>query len=181
MGKDYELVRSAAAEDDVKTMKIKIVDEKNPVTELDISCTCDGDEYATCQDCEAKNANSTKISKSEAVLRKRFKSEDNESDLKTSSYDVDRGGWIERDPETTQTFKRKDQVSVDYGTICINIDYYRPPVCSLSAGPVTTLPGLTSSAERRLGSFTSGSCRMNQTIFSILQTIQRFAAVRIAL
>ena len=94
MGKDYELVRSAAAEDDVKTMKIKIVDEKNPVTELDISCTCDGDEYATCQDCEAKNANSTKISKGEAVLRKRFKSEDNEADLKTSSYDVDRGAGL---------------------------------------------------------------------------------------
>ena len=109
MGKDYELVRSQTAEDDEKTMYMKIVDEKHPVTDPNISCN--GDD--TCND---EPSNITKISESEAVLRKRFKSEENEADLMTSSYDLDRGGWIERDPETTQTFKRKDQVKKEKKT-----------------------------------------------------------------
>ena len=110
MGKDYEMVRKTITvkEDDLNKMSIKIVDEKNPVTESPgISCTCDNDHY--CQDCEEKHTMT--ISDGKAVLRKRFKSDDNIEELKTSSYDVDTGGWIERDPETTQTFKRKEQVS----------------------------------------------------------------------
>ena len=33
-----------------------------------------------------------------------------DEDLKTSQYDVSQGGWVEKDPETTQSFKRRQQV-----------------------------------------------------------------------
>lgn len=32
-----------------------------------------------------------------------------DEDLKTSQYDVSPGGWVEKDPETTQSFKRRQQ------------------------------------------------------------------------
>jgi len=32
-----------------------------------------------------------------------------DEDLKTSQYDVSQGGWVEKDPETTQSFKRRQQ------------------------------------------------------------------------
>ena len=38
-----------------------------------------------------------KISECEAVLRNIFKASETNDELKTSSFDVDRGGWIERD------------------------------------------------------------------------------------
>ena len=46
------------------------------------------------------------------MLRNRFKVDENNDELKTSTFDVDKGGWIEQDPETTQTFKRKEQVRI---------------------------------------------------------------------
>ena len=124
---NYELVGNAMVEEDnVNQIYMKIVDE----TLANISCTCDSDD--TCEDCEEKPAHTVKISDGEAVLRKRFKSDDNNDELKTSSYDVDRGGWIERDPETTQTFKRKEQVSIKLmkASVLTNIHHFRLQVCS---------------------------------------------------
>ena len=51
------------------------------------------------------------IGEGEAVIRKRFRSDkENTETLRTSDFDEQEGGWIERDPETTQTFQRKQQV-----------------------------------------------------------------------
>ena len=33
-----------------------------------------------------------------------------EEELKTSQYETSQGGWVEKDPETTQSFKRRQQV-----------------------------------------------------------------------
>ena len=33
-----------------------------------------------------------------------------EEDLKTSQFEESQGGWVETDPETTQSFKRRQQV-----------------------------------------------------------------------
>jgi len=109
MGKDYELVRNTGTdEDNMENIYMKIVDEKQPVIGKDISkCDCDNN----CDDCEEKPMNSTEISEGEAVLRNRFKGDDTPDALKTSAYDVDKGGWVERDPETTQIFRRKEQAT----------------------------------------------------------------------
>ena len=97
--------------------RVKIINERLVETSLtSLSCTCGYQPWA-CQACDFQN--STELSEREAVIRKRFKSSslsDQESDrndsddsLKTSDYDP-HNGWLERDPETTQTFKRKQQV-----------------------------------------------------------------------
>ena len=97
--------------------RVKIINETLVETSLtSLSCTCGYQPWA-CQACDFQN--STELSEREAVIRKRFKSSsisDQESDrndsddsLKTSDYDP-HNGWLERDPETTQTFKRKQQV-----------------------------------------------------------------------
>ena len=97
--------------------RVKIINERLVETSLtSLSCTCGYQPWA-CQACDFQN--STELSEREAVIRKRFKSSsisDQESDrndsddsLKTSDYDP-QNGWLERDPETTQTFKRKQQV-----------------------------------------------------------------------
>ena len=97
--------------------RVKIINERLVETSLtSLSCTCGYQPWA-CQACDFQN--STELSEREVVIRKRFKSSsisDQESDrndsddsLKTSDYDP-HNGWLERDPETTQTFKRKQQV-----------------------------------------------------------------------
>ena len=111
MGKDYELVSSTVIEEEsMEKIYMKIIDEKHPVIESRQSFMCDS--WDICEDCEEKPINTIKISEGEAVLRNRFKVDEANDELKTSSFDVDRGGWIERDPETTQTFKRKEQVRI---------------------------------------------------------------------
>ena len=112
MGKDYELVSSTVIEEEnMKKIYMKIIGEKHPVIESKHPYKCDCG--VSCEDCEEKPINTIKISEGEAVLRNRFKADENNDELKTSSFDVDRGGWIERDPETTQIFKRKEQVKIN--------------------------------------------------------------------
>ena len=108
MGKDYELVRNVPHDDEnMENIYMKIIDEKTSVIEKDISeCDCDD---SSCDDCLNKSVRNPKSSE-DAVLRNRFKGDKSNDALKTSSFDVDRGGWVERDPETTQTFRRKEQV-----------------------------------------------------------------------
>jgi hypothetical protein len=109
MGKDYEFVSSTVTEaENMEKIYMKIVDEKHPVIARNMSSNCDCED--SCEDCEG--INTIKISEGEAVLRNRFKVDETNDELKTSSFDVDSGGWIERDPETTQTFKRKEQVRI---------------------------------------------------------------------
>ena len=111
MGKDYELVSSTVIdEENMEQIYMKIIDEKHPVIERNLSSNCACEDI--CEDCEEKPINIIKISEGEAVLRNRFKVDETNDELKTSSFDVDKGGWIERDPETTQTFKRKEQVRI---------------------------------------------------------------------
>ena len=111
MGKDYELVSSTVIEEEtMEKIYMKIIDEKHPVIESKQSCDCDcGD---NCADCEEKPVKTIQVNEGEAVLRNRFKGDESNAELKTSRYDVDNGGWIERDPETTQIFKRKEQVRI---------------------------------------------------------------------
>ena len=106
--------------------KVKIIDETS------LTCTCDHQPWA-CQACDFEGwvgqggqgaAAEQVLSEREAVIRKRFKKTqaeeqgrlqeqeerlENEEDLKTSNFDP-KNGWLERDPETTQTFKRSIQV-----------------------------------------------------------------------
>ena len=100
-----------------KSAKVKIVNEHSVETSL--TCTCEFQPWA-CQACDFEGFSSS-ITEKEAVIRKRFrtnnssednddgKDDDDEDNLKTSDYDPN-NGWLERDPETTQTFKRKQQV-----------------------------------------------------------------------
>ena len=90
------------------------------IVETSLMCTCDYQPWA-CQSCDFDGWVGQRITDREAVIRKRFRKnhssdEDDEADqmgpdeqLKTSDYDPD-NAWLERDPETTQTFKRKQQV-----------------------------------------------------------------------
>ena len=111
--------------------KVKIIDETS------LTCTCDHQPWA-CQACDFEGwvgqggqggqgaAAEQVLSEREAVIRKRFKKTqaeeqgrlqeqeerlENEEDLKTSNFDP-KNGWLERDPETTQTFKRSIQVEL---------------------------------------------------------------------
>ena len=103
-----------SSEGEKHSARVKIINER--LVETSLTCTCGYQPWA-CQACDFQN--STELSEREAVIRKRFKSSsisDQESDrndsddsLKTSDYDP-HNGWLERDPETTQTFKRKQQV-----------------------------------------------------------------------
>ena len=94
----------------MENIYMKIIDEKHPVIERKQSYDCDcGD---SCEDCEVKPKNIIKICEGEAMLRNRFKGDENNDELKTSSFEVDRGGWIERGPETTQIFKIEEQVKL---------------------------------------------------------------------
>jgi len=91
---------------------LKIVNETIPIQESSLTCTCDSQPFV-CQACDfTVNDVMNNIGEREAVIRKRFKT-DKESfeTLRTSGYDELGQGWIERDPETTQTFKRKTQAT----------------------------------------------------------------------
>jgi len=108
MGKDYELVRNVLHEDDnMESIHMKIIDEKTSVIEkCMIECDCEG----TCENCEKRSPTAPESDK-EVVLRNRFKGDESPEALKTSSYDTARGGWVERDPETTQIFRRREQAA----------------------------------------------------------------------
>ena len=110
---------SSGARTEDSGSKLKIIDETS------LSCTCDHQPWA-CQACDFEGWEAaTALTEREAVIRKRFKKtlgetegraqelegsrEENEEDLKTSDFDPN-NGWLERDPETTQTFKRTVQV-----------------------------------------------------------------------
>ena len=108
--------------------QVKIVNERIAVRESSLSCTCDSQPFV-CEACDFTVSDALgqreavsdtlgqrevvidTLSQREAVIRQRFRT-DKESleSLKTSAYDALGQGWIERDPETTQTFKRKQQV-----------------------------------------------------------------------
>ena len=104
MGKDYELVSNVPHEDDnMENIYMKIIDEKTSVIE---KCDCEGN---NCDNCEQRSSTAPEVDK-EVVLRNRFKGDESTEALKTSSYDANRGGWVERDPETTQIFRRREQV-----------------------------------------------------------------------
>jgi len=109
MGKVYEVVRNTFNDEDCSE-KMTIVDEKEPVI-LEENIISPDQFVETCDDCEDISVKTTKISEREAVLRNRFKCDDTPEALKTSAYDIDKGGWIERDPETTQAFRRKEQAT----------------------------------------------------------------------
>ena len=99
-----------------KSSQVKIVNER--ISEYSLSCTCDSQPFA-CEACDftvsdtlgQREAVIDTLGQRKAVIRQRFRT-DKESleSLKTSAYDALGQGWIERDPETTQTFKRKQQV-----------------------------------------------------------------------
>ena len=101
-----------------KAARVKVINER--IVETSLMCTCDYQPWA-CQSCNFDGWVGQRITDREAVIRKRFRKnhssdEDDEADqmgsdeqLKTSDYDPD-NAWLERDPETTQTFKRKQQV-----------------------------------------------------------------------
>ena len=111
MGKDYELVRNVLHEDDnnMENIYMKIIDEKTVIEKCLVECDCEG----TCDNCEKISPTSPERGK-EVVLRNRFKGDESPEALKTSSYDAARGGWVERDPETTQIFRRREQVRRKY-------------------------------------------------------------------
>ena len=94
-----------------KTSQLQIVNETIRVKESSLTCTCDSQPFA-CEACDfpAKDSIDT-IGQKEAVIRNRFRADKESIEaLKTSDYDALGQGWVERDPETTQTFKRKQQV-----------------------------------------------------------------------
>ena len=110
----YKMPKQAGEKDPAK---VKIIDET--VVETSLTCTCDYQPWA-CQACDFDPEGSHEISQREAVIRKRFRRRSNSSEeswdknsnedtLQTSDYDPGQG-WLERDPETTQTFKRTQQV-----------------------------------------------------------------------
>ena len=112
--------RESEARSEDSGAKVKIIDETS------LTCTCDHQPWA-CQACDFEGwvgqAGGPALSEREAVIRKRFRTPgegqgrlqeqetraENEEDLKTSDFDPS-NGWLERDPETTQTFKRTVQV-----------------------------------------------------------------------
>ena len=113
---------SSEGESEKHSARVKIINER--LVETSLTCTCDYQPWA-CQACDFERSDrTTELSEREAVIRKRFKASsasdcesdgrrgrgsDSEESLKTSDYDP-HNGWLERDPETTQTFKRKQQV-----------------------------------------------------------------------
>ena len=110
---------TSEGESEKHSARVKIINER--LVETSLTCTCDYQPWA-CQACDFERSDrNTELSEREAVIRKRFKASsvtESESDgrrsesdesLKTSDYDP-HNGWLERDPETTQTFKRKQQV-----------------------------------------------------------------------
>ena len=117
--------RDSGARSEESGSKLKIIDETS------LSCTCDHQPWA-CQACDFEGWEAAAaLTDREAVIRKRFKKtlgeaegraqeqkarEENEEDLKTSDFDPN-NGWLERDPETTQTFKRT--VQVNYGALVL--------------------------------------------------------------
>ena len=90
---------------------IKIVNERIPISESSLTCTCDSQPFA-CEACDfTVNTAGDGLGGREAVIRQRFRTDKESPEaLRTSIYDEVGGGWIERDPETTQTFKHKQQV-----------------------------------------------------------------------
>ena len=113
---------TSEGESEKHSARVKIINERLVETSLtSLTCTCDYQPWA-CQACDFERSDrNNELSEREAVIRKRFKASsvtESESDgrrsesdenLKTSDYDP-HNGWLERDPETTQTFKRKQQV-----------------------------------------------------------------------
>ena len=109
---------SSEGESEKHSARVKIINER--LVETSLTCTCDYQPWA-CQACDFDRFElKAELSEREAVIRKRFKASsveesegerrnDSEDNLKTSDYDP-HNGWLERDPETTQTFKRKQQV-----------------------------------------------------------------------
>ena len=110
---------SSEGESEKHSARVKIINER--LVETSLTCTCDYQPWA-CQACDFERSDrKPELSEREAVIRKRFKAssvddceserrrEDSDESLKTSDYDP-HNGWLERDPETTQTFKRKQQV-----------------------------------------------------------------------
>ena len=96
----------------VTSTSVKILNETKVVCDPNLTCTCEFQPFP-CEACDfiAVSKNLNNIGEGEAGIRKRFKSDkENEDTLRTSDFDEDDGGWIERDPETTQTFKRKEKV-----------------------------------------------------------------------
>ena len=115
--------RESEARSEESGAKVKIIDETS------LTCTCDYQPWA-CQACDFEGwvgqgaPGGAALSEREAVIRKRFRTagerqggileqetrnREGEDDLKTSDFDPN-NGWLERDPETTQTFKRTVQV-----------------------------------------------------------------------
>ena len=90
---------------------MKIVNERIRIPESSLACTCDSQPFA-CEACDfTVNTAGDGLGGKEAVIRQRFRTDKESLDsLRTSGFDEAGGGWIERDPETTQTFKRKQQV-----------------------------------------------------------------------
>ena len=105
MGVDSKL----NAEESLSLMKI--VNERIRISESSLACTCDSQLFA-CEACDfTVNTAGDGLGGREAVIRQRFRTDKESPEaLRTSGYDEVGGGWIERDPETTQTFKRKQQV-----------------------------------------------------------------------
>ena len=112
---------TSEGESEKHSARVKIINERLVETSLtSLTCTCDYQPWA-CQACDFERSDrNNELSEREAVIRKRFKAssveesegerrKDSEDSLKTSDYDP-HNGWLERDPETTQTFKRKQQV-----------------------------------------------------------------------
>ena len=108
---------SSEVETEKHSARVKIINER--LVETSLTCTCGYQPWA-CQACDfERSREATEISEREAVIRKRFKTSslsdqdsdrtDSEGSLRTSDYDP-HNGWLERDPETTETFKRKQQV-----------------------------------------------------------------------
>ena len=90
--------------------QLQIVNERTAVKESSLTCTCDYQPFA-CQACDFPTSDN--IGAREAVIRNRFRTDKEPFEaLKTSDYDARGQGWVERDPETTQTFKRKQQVDI---------------------------------------------------------------------
>ena len=85
--------------------QLQIVNERTAVQESSLTCTCEYQPFA-CEACDFPTSDQR-----EAGIRNRFRTDKEPFEaLKTSDYDAFGQGWVERDPETTQTFKRKQQV-----------------------------------------------------------------------
>ena len=176
-----------SSEAEKHSARVKIINER--LVETSLTCTCGYQPWA-CQACDFEKSN-TELTEREAVIRKRFKSsalgggdsdsKDCDDSLKTSDYDP-HNGWLERDPETTQTFKRSQQVgeSGNWKLTVIEL-LFRRRVFSLFPGAPRTPRLPTSSAGRRPGSSTFRSCRTRPTTCSTPLTGPTSAAARTAL